>query len=43
MIREAFGEGWVLEDLQASLYRGVFTGDGGLDDVPAWLARVRRV
>ena len=43
VIREAFGDGWELEDLVTSVYRGVFTADGGTDDVPAWLARVRRV
>ncbi len=42
VIREAFGDGWVLEDLRASVYRGVIAEDGGTGDVPAWLARVRR-
>lgn len=52
VIRDAFGEGWVLEDLRASRYRGVITGSthadllgrpiGDLVDLPAWLARARR-
>jgi SAM-dependent methyltransferase len=51
-IREAFGEGWVLEALDATTYRGVVqeaqAGAIGLPagtrvDEPAWLARARRV
>src|ERR1700754_2305625 len=52
VIREAFGAGWVLEDLQPSRYRGVIvqgTHAAALDrpvgdvvDLPAWLARARR-
>ncbi|GLU48427.1 SIP domain-containing protein [Nocardiopsis ansamitocini] len=41
-IREAFGQGWVIEDLSPSLYRGVVGSGGELGDLPAWLARVRR-
>ncbi|MDQ2880612.1 MAG: class I SAM-dependent methyltransferase [Actinomycetota bacterium] len=53
VIRDAFGDGWVLEDLRASRYRGVITGSthaallgrliGDLVDLPAWLARARRL
>jgi hypothetical protein len=53
VIREAFGEGWVLEDVQSSRYRGVIVGSahaaalgrpvGELVDLPAWLARARRI
>jgi SAM-dependent methyltransferase len=53
VIREAFGDGWVLEDLQPSRYRGVILHDthaaalgrpvGDLVDLPAWLARARRI
>jgi SAM-dependent methyltransferase len=52
VIREAFGDGWVLEALDTTTYRGV-VGEGhsealGLPvgtrvDEPAWLARVRRL
>ncbi|OBK74321.1 class I SAM-dependent methyltransferase [Mycobacterium sp. 1274761.0] len=51
-IRDAFVEGWELEDLQPTTYRGVVTevhADalglpiGARVDEPAWLARVRRV
>ncbi|MGH3548299.1 MAG: hypothetical protein ACRDQU_09325 [Pseudonocardiaceae bacterium] len=52
-IRGAFGDGWVLEDLRASRYRGVIIGSthaallgrpvGDLVDLPAWLARARRL
>ena len=42
-IREAFGTGWVLDDLRPSSYRGVVGADGALGDLPAWLARARRV
>jgi SAM-dependent methyltransferase len=52
VIREAFGDGWVLEALDTTTYRGV-VGEGhsealGLPagtrvDEPAWLARARRV
>ena len=52
VIRDAFTEGWELEELRASSYRGVFTGDeaertgvepGTISDTSAWLARVRRL
>lgn len=53
VIREAFGEGWALEDLRSSQYRGVIVGSthaaalgrpvGDLVDLPAWLARARRI
>jgi SAM-dependent methyltransferase len=52
VIREAFGEGWVLESLDTTTYRGV-VGEpqseelglpvGARVDEPAWLARARRV
>ncbi|MFC4003090.1 class I SAM-dependent methyltransferase [Prauserella oleivorans] len=51
-IREAFTDGWVVEDLGTSVYRAVAHGDhatelgvapGAAVDLPAWLARVRRV
>jgi cyclopropane fatty-acyl-phospholipid synthase-like methyltransferase len=50
-IRDAFGEGWTLEDLRASRYRVFINADnaarsglpeGQLADLPAWLARIRR-
>jgi SAM-dependent methyltransferase len=53
VIREAFGDGWVMEDLQPARYRGVIRRDahavaldrpvGDLVDLPAWLARARRI
>jgi NADPH-dependent ferric siderophore reductase len=43
VIRDAFGEGWALEELRSSTYRGVVGGEGELGDLPAWLARVRRI
>jgi NADPH-dependent ferric siderophore reductase/SAM-dependent methyltransferase len=43
VIRAAFGEGWVLEELRESQYRGVVGSQGELGDLPAWLARVRRI
>ncbi|GAA1196472.1 class I SAM-dependent methyltransferase [Pseudonocardia alaniniphila] len=53
VIREAFGDGWVVEDLQPSTYRGVIVHDthaaalgrhvGDVVDLPAWLARARRI
>jgi SAM-dependent methyltransferase len=53
VIREAFGGGWVLEDLQPTRYCGVILHDthaaalgqpvGDLVDLPAWLARARRI
>ncbi|MGH3962278.1 MAG: methyltransferase domain-containing protein [Pseudonocardiaceae bacterium] len=53
MIREAFGEGWAVEDLRSSEYRGVIANSthatalglpvGDLVDLPAWLARARRI
>jgi SAM-dependent methyltransferase len=52
-IRTAFGDGWVLEDLRLSEYRGVVRNPahaagldrriGDLVDLPAWLARARRI
>lgn len=52
-IRDAFGQGWLMEDLRAAQYRGVIVRDehalaldrriGELVDLPAWLARVRRL
>lgn len=51
-IRGAFGEGWVLEALDTTTYRGVVQEAqadaiglpvGARVDEPAWLARVRRV
>ncbi|MEO3756787.1 class I SAM-dependent methyltransferase [Mycobacterium sp. B14F4] len=50
-IRTAFGEGWALEALDTTTYRGVIGEShvetfnlavGSLVDVPAWLARARR-
>ncbi|HEX5408075.1 MAG TPA: class I SAM-dependent methyltransferase [Pseudonocardiaceae bacterium] len=49
-IRDAFGDGWTLEDLRASRYRVQVDAEAaarsdlreGLADLPAWLARVRR-
>ena len=53
VIREAFGDGWVLEDQHPSSYRGVIVHDthaaalgrpvGDVVDLPAWLARARRI
>ncbi len=53
VIREAFGQGWALEDLRSSQYRGVIVSSthatalgrpvGDLVDLPAWLARARRI
>lgn len=55
VIRESFGDGWELEDLQLSRYHGCVTEqiseaatEAGLPahgpvDLAAWLARVRRV
>lgn len=52
VIRDAFGDGWVLESLDTTTYRGV-VGEphsealglpvGTRVDEPAWLARARRV
>lgn len=42
VIREAFGDGWILEDLRLSQYREIVGSEGELGDLPAWLARVRR-
>jgi SAM-dependent methyltransferase len=51
-IREAFGDGWGLEALDTTTYRGVVQEAqaqaiglpvGALVDEPAWLARARRV
>ena len=50
-IREAFGDGWVLEALETTTYRGVVQEaqadaiglpPGSRVDEPAWLARARR-
>lgn len=52
VIRDAFGEGWTLEELRPSTYRVVVGAEDGarLDlrvgahaDMAAWLARVRRI
>lgn len=53
VIREAFGQGWILEDLQSNQYRGVIVRSdhaaalgrpvGDMVDLPAWLARARRI
>jgi SAM-dependent methyltransferase len=52
VIREAFADGWLLEALDTTTYRGIVTEvhAGALDlpvgtrvDEPAWLARARRV
>lgn len=51
-IREAFGQGWELEDLRRSRYRGVVDAEqsvrlslpaGEPADMLAWLARARRI
>ena len=51
-IRGAFGDGWVLEALETTTYRGVVQEAqadaiglpvGSRVDEPAWLARARRV
>jgi hypothetical protein len=51
-VREAFGDGWALEALDTTLYRGVVQEAqadaiglpaGTRVDEPAWLARARRV
>ncbi|GAT07431.1 class I SAM-dependent methyltransferase [Mycolicibacterium novocastrense] len=50
-IRDAFGDGWLLESLGETTYRGVVQpaqadaiglAAGSLVDEPAWLARIRR-
>ncbi|MGV0605105.1 class I SAM-dependent methyltransferase [Mycolicibacterium sp. XJ1904] len=50
-IRDAFGDGWVLESLAETTYRGIVqpaqadaigSAAGTLVDEPAWLARIRR-
>lgn len=52
VIREAFDQGWVMEELRPSQYRGIAKGEEALQlgvadgepvDTAAWLARVRRV
>lgn len=53
VIRQAFGEGWFLEDLRSSHYRGVIANSdhaaafdrpiGDLVELPAWLAQARRL
>ena len=52
-IREAFSQRWVLEDLRLTEYRGAIVRDehavalhrqiGEFVDLPAWLARARRI
>ncbi|WP_245930279.1 SIP domain-containing protein [Allonocardiopsis opalescens] len=44
-IRTAFTEeaGWRLEELGRTTYQGVLGPDGGLGELPAWLARARRI
>jgi SAM-dependent methyltransferase len=52
-IRTAFGDGWALEDIHLDEYRGVVRNPdhadalgrrmGDLVDLPAWLARARRI
>jgi SAM-dependent methyltransferase len=52
-IREAFSQRWVLEDLRGAQYRGAIVRDehavalhrqiGEFIDLPAWLARTRRI
>jgi cyclopropane fatty-acyl-phospholipid synthase-like methyltransferase len=51
VIREAFGDGWTIEELRPSRYRVLVDADnaarsglpeGQLADLPAWLARIRR-
>jgi cyclopropane fatty-acyl-phospholipid synthase-like methyltransferase len=51
VIRDAFGAGWTLEELQASRYRVLVDATNAtrsglpadqLADLPAWLARIRR-
>ncbi len=52
-IREAFSQRWVLEDLRRARYRGAIVRDeharalhrriGEFVDLPAWLARARRI
>jgi SAM-dependent methyltransferase len=51
-IRDAFDDGWVIEELRDTSYRGIVTRDvevnalgatlGSTVDLPAWLARIRR-
>ncbi|OBB18887.1 SAM-dependent methyltransferase [Mycolicibacterium setense] len=52
VIRQAFAQGWELEALEATTYRGVVTAAhaealgeqiGAQVDEPAWLARIRRL
>lgn len=52
VIREAFGDGWTLEALDETTYRGVVQAPhveaigqpvGSVVDEPAWLARIRRL
>ena len=55
LIRDSFGDGWKLEQLQPSRYRGRITGlvaeeardlevsDNSIVETAAWLARIRRV
>jgi hypothetical protein len=52
VIREGFGDGWVLEALEETTYRGVVQQPhsealglpvGTVVDEPAWLARARRL
>ncbi|MEV6770050.1 class I SAM-dependent methyltransferase [Nocardia sp. NPDC051030] len=54
IIRESFTDGWELEDLQPTTYRGrvtaaiaaqsdLYKGQEGLVDLAAWLAHIRRL
>lgn len=42
-IRDAFTDGWEVESVRESVFRGVLDADGGTGELPAWLARVRAV
>jgi SAM-dependent methyltransferase len=52
IIRTAFDEAWVIEEIKETIYRGVVTEQADADtldttlgstvDLPAWLARIRR-
>jgi SAM-dependent methyltransferase len=43
VIRDAFADGWALEELRPSTYRCVVDSEGEVADRPAWQARVRRI
>lgn len=43
MIRDAFGAGWMIEDLRPSQFRVSDDGYGERTDLSAWLARIRRI